>query len=286
MDTFSEEIKKRLKWYVYRLIDPRSGFTFYVGKGKDDRVFQHAKGLLPEDDGDDAETPSLKHDTIRAIMRAGLSVQYLIHRHGIETSDIAYQVEAALIDAYPGLTNLAGGHGSSIQGCRSVEQIVAAYGAAPLIAAEPLILIFVGKTYDERGGPYEAVRGVWKMSLAKAEAHRLVLAYDGAIVIGAYRPKRWLDATRANFPFLSSDRVGRIGFEGERAECWDDYVGRRVPSRRRGDMSAFRYLRAATSGSAESEDVGYAAMAADEEREREADAWSEGLVGDVGDEPG
>lgn len=30
---------------------------------------------------------------------------------------------------------------------------------------------------------------------------------------------------------------------------------------------------------------GYRAMAADEDREREADAWSEGLVGDVADEP-
>jgi len=30
---------------------------------------------------------------------------------------------------------------------------------------------------------------------------------------------------------------------------------------------------------------GYAAMAADEAREREADAWSEGLIADVADEP-
>ena len=31
--------------------------------------------------------------------------------------------------------------------------------------------------------------------------------------------------------------------------------------------------------------AGYAAMAADEAREREADAWTEGLVADVADEP-
>lgn len=30
---------------------------------------------------------------------------------------------------------------------------------------------------------------------------------------------------------------------------------------------------------------GYRAMAADEEREREAEAWTEGLVADVADEP-
>ena len=248
VDSFPSEVQAKLKWYVYRLIDPRTGFTFYVGKGKDDRVFQHAKGLLGEqDEGDDSETPSLKQDTIRSIMRAGLSVLYLIHRHGIETPDIAYQVEAALIDAYPGLTNLAGGHGSTLQGCRSAEQIVAAYGAAPLIVNEPLILIFVGKTYDDRGGPYDAVRGVWRMSRANAERHHLVLAYDGAIVIGAYRPTRWLEATRANFPFLAKDLLGRIGFEGKAAECWAEYVGKRVPPRRKGDISAFRYLDTKTS---------------------------------------
>lgn len=32
-------------------------------------------------------------------------------------------------------------------------------------------------------------------------------------------------------------------------------------------------------------DEGYRAMAADEEREREATEWAEGLVGDVADEP-
>jgi hypothetical protein len=31
--------------------------------------------------------------------------------------------------------------------------------------------------------------------------------------------------------------------------------------------------------------AGYAAMAADEEREREAEAWIEGLIGDVAEEP-
>jgi len=34
------------KYYVYRLVDPRTLHTFYVGKGCGDRVFQHAKGVL------------------------------------------------------------------------------------------------------------------------------------------------------------------------------------------------------------------------------------------------
>ena len=58
MEAFPHEVRTKLGWYVYRLIDPRTGFTFYVGKGRGDRVFHHAKGLLDEeDDGDDAEVP-------------------------------------------------------------------------------------------------------------------------------------------------------------------------------------------------------------------------------------
>ncbi|MGK3600290.1 LEM-3-like GIY-YIG domain-containing protein, partial [Escherichia coli] len=31
---FTKEEIEHLGWYVYRLIDPRDGSTFYVGKGK------------------------------------------------------------------------------------------------------------------------------------------------------------------------------------------------------------------------------------------------------------
>ncbi len=40
---FPIEVIAELKHYVYRLIDPRNGETFYVGKGQGNRVFQHIK---------------------------------------------------------------------------------------------------------------------------------------------------------------------------------------------------------------------------------------------------
>jgi hypothetical protein len=43
---FSETVCNSLGNYVYRLIDPRNGETFYVGKGKGNRVFAHIQGEL------------------------------------------------------------------------------------------------------------------------------------------------------------------------------------------------------------------------------------------------
>lgn len=42
MDRFSNEAISKMGYYVYRLVDPRNGQTFYVGKGKGNRIFAHA----------------------------------------------------------------------------------------------------------------------------------------------------------------------------------------------------------------------------------------------------
>jgi hypothetical protein len=44
--SFSPEAAEKIGLYVYRLIDPRNGHTFYVGKGKGNRVFQHCRNAL------------------------------------------------------------------------------------------------------------------------------------------------------------------------------------------------------------------------------------------------
>lgn len=38
---FTPDVIEQLNYYVYRLIDPRNGKTFYVGKGN--RVFTHVE---------------------------------------------------------------------------------------------------------------------------------------------------------------------------------------------------------------------------------------------------
>lgn len=99
---------KKRKYYVYRLIDPRTFQTFYVGKGSGDRVFQHVKdvkSLISKND----DAVSLKSQQIAEILACGKQVISIIHRWGL-TKNEAFEVEAALIDAYPGLTNIQSGH--------------------------------------------------------------------------------------------------------------------------------------------------------------------------------
>ena len=55
---FTKEIADKLRFYVYRLIDPRNGETFYVGKGKGNRVFAHAADELEA--GADVESEKLQ----------------------------------------------------------------------------------------------------------------------------------------------------------------------------------------------------------------------------------
>ena len=181
--------------YVYRLIDPRSGHTFYVGKGRGDRVFAHAHNQLKEaeisqDERDNEEYLSEKNRKIAEIITDKLEVLYVIHRHSLETvaqeliedirsskgagqslvtsvaDKIAYEVEAALIDAYEGLSNIANGHGSSERGCQHVEQLQSKYQKEPLDPQHRLIAFSVGNSYRrEKGDLDKAVRLAWRASL-------------------------------------------------------------------------------------------------------------------------
>ncbi|HJN91582.1 MAG TPA: hypothetical protein QGF05_02495, partial [Dehalococcoidia bacterium] len=97
---FPPSVTLELKTYVYRLIDPRNGETFYVGKGQGNRIFSHVHDEQNLE-GDDLGN---KMRRIRKIRLAGFEIAHVIHRHGMDDKT-AREVEAALIDAYPGLTN-------------------------------------------------------------------------------------------------------------------------------------------------------------------------------------
>jgi uncharacterized protein len=268
-ENFPSEVKDRLGWYVYRLIDPRNGETFYVGKGKGDRVFQHARGALKAGeigDGDNVEdAKDLKIQQIKEIDAAELQVGHVIHRYGIDSEDVAYQIEGALIDAYPGLKNQVGGRGSGDFGVRHVHQIIAEYSAQPFDTRERLILISIAKTYfDPTKDLYDAVRGCWVINPTRAGEYKLVLAHLRGLVVGAFRPQGdWLPATRANFPWLTEDEPRRWGFVGVPADeqTRQYYVQKRVPDRyrKKGAASPIRFIEPSPAVRDESEAVSGAA---------------------------
>lgn len=121
---FSPNVTSKLKCYVYRLVDPRNGETFYVGRGKGNRVFDHVRGELAV--GEDELSSKLRR--IREIRIDGFEVGHLIHRHGLDDAT-AQEVEAALIDAYPETHNEVVGAGSDERGLMHAMQIVQRYEA-------------------------------------------------------------------------------------------------------------------------------------------------------------
>jgi uncharacterized protein len=191
---FSDKVSEELKCYVYRLIDPRNGTTFYVGRGRGNRVFAHvATSLDPSDSNEDTD---LKLGTIRAIRNAGFEVQHVIHRHGMDEKTAA-EVEAALIDAYPGLTNLAKGSGSD-RGIMHANEIVRKFEASPAVFSDPVVLINVNR-YTEEQDLYNAVRYAWKISERKAKEAKYILAVRKGLIIGAFEAHEWMPRRRRTF---------------------------------------------------------------------------------------
>lgn len=236
---FSRHVSEQLGYYVYRLIDPRNGETFYVGKGKNNRVFDHAKGKT-DDKGEDRITSKL--DRIRAIQIASFEVQHVIHRHGLDERT-AESIEAALIDAYPGLTNLVIGKKSRAVGVMHANEIIELYEAEMLVIKHKLLMITINRTAASES-IYEAVRYAWKLDKKKAEEAEYVLAVLEGLVVGVFVATEWLVASSENFEHRA-DRSPRIGFRGVEApeQVQNQYLRRRVPNefRRPGMANPVKY---------------------------------------------
>ena len=130
-------------------------------------MFDHAAAQVKDSKGDPVD-PKIKR--IHEIRGLGMEVEHVIHRHGM-TEAAAKEVEAALIDAYPGLVNRVAGSGSSDRGARHARQIVLEYAAEEFVLADRLIMISIGQMWRERG-VYEAVRGLWRMNMGRARQLR------------------------------------------------------------------------------------------------------------------
>lgn len=231
LNAFPSEVAKELRTYVYRLIDPRNGQTFYVGKGRGDRVFAHVNDKLDRsaDDWEDR----LKR--IRDIRLAGLEVVHVIHRHGLDDRT-ALEVEAALMDAYPGLTNLAGGKGSSDRGSMHATQILSRFSAETATIRDEDRALLITVNHSSLELPLlDATRFAWKIDVKKARAAKVILATVRGLIKGAYVAIDWFEATPKNFPDMAKGREvkGRYGFIGKEAPASVQrrFLDKRVPDR-------------------------------------------------------
>ncbi len=242
MDRFTDDVLEKMggngenRFYVYRLIDPRTYETFYVGKGCGNRVFQHAKEAMkmPREKEDDDE--SLKIRQIHDIISEDKEVIPMIHRWNMN-KDEALEVEAALIDCYPGLSNIQSGLGNDY-GVISAVDLQANLGAKEydepnedyvIIKIKPIMISLRG------GSLYEAVRWSWKANLDKAKNYRYVLAVVNGIVREIYEVTQWQ---------YRNDGSGRIEFTGNVADGpISNIKGNRIPQkyRTRGAANPFIY---------------------------------------------
>lgn len=248
---FPPGVMEHLGWYVYRLIDPRDGSTFYVGKGKGNRVFAHMRGEVAAVDDDELLSNKLKQ--LREIRLAGLEVIHVIHRHGMADEKTAYEVEAALIDAYPGLTNIMSGAGSNEYGAAHIKELIATYQPETVEFQHKVLMISVNRSSKDVD-LYDAVRFSWRVRVERARKAEFILATVRGIVRGVYIADEWLESTRENFPEMpswdaddefESTQKSRFGFRGRLAppDIAKIYIAKKIPDvlRKKGAMSPVKY---------------------------------------------
>ena len=226
-------------YYVYRLVDPSTGHTFYVGKGKGDRVFQHVKEankLISADENAD----SLKIQQINQITQIDKKeVIHIIHRWGMSENE-ALEVESALIDVYPGLslTNKQSGYGAD-RGMISADKWREMRETA--VYEEPEVDYVIIKIREEilKSNNYDiycTTRKAWSAKLTSANRYKYVFSVVNGIVKEVFEVTRWYESVAYG---------ERIEFEGK--PCKEDWtkqvLGRKIPEkyRKRGLANPFLY---------------------------------------------
>lgn len=225
---FTPEVIEQLQYYVYRLIDPRSGQTFYVGKGKGNRLYAHVNDALKDYEGisytdSEEDDVSSKIQQIRDIKNAGLEVIHVIQRYGL-TEKEAFEVEAALIDCYGGLTNIQSGY-SSDRGVNNAEVLQRDLSCEVFEDIDDLKYCIIKITADiirSRGSVYETVRKHWRVNLNRIKNIKYVLASCNGVIVDVFEADCW---------YVAPDVPDRCMFDGKQAsdEIRNLFINKRLP---------------------------------------------------------
>jgi hypothetical protein len=265
------------EYYVYRLIDPRTKHTFYVGKGKGERVYAHVRAALKdyngvdyrniEIDGEKENDDTTKMSLIKEILEEGLDVEIIIHRRDLDEKT-AYEVEAALIDAYPGLTNYQKGHGNSQRGATLLKNNIfhTDRKVKKQINEKPIVKQSINNTQDKLSeiqdkciiikikglspSIYDRVRRCWFNfnKKAKAEQAEYVLAVCHGRIEGVYEPTKWYytcndnECKKEKCEKYPCQRIGFIGHEAD-LKIQKKYLHKYIPEHFMGPgPGPFRYV--------------------------------------------
>ena len=189
---FSRDVAEQLKCYVYRLVDPRNGRTFYVGKGTGNRVFDHVKcGLSSDENG----IVPLKLKTIREIHKSGLEVIQIIQRWGL-TEKEAFEIESTLIDLFSLdlLTNEI--NGFDVGRCATNAEVLQKELSRKEFVDDGSVNYIIIKLHSQwleknDDDIYKAAKGYWKISPEKAKNYPIILVVVNDIVREVFEVKNW-----------------------------------------------------------------------------------------------
>ncbi len=250
---FSQKTQEELKYYVYTLIDPRDNKIFYVGKGKENRVFYHINEAISN------PIENEKLEIIRSIKLENLKVKHYIIKHGLEENE-AIIVESVLIDFLTfndfedvaKISNIVAGHHSFNQGIKTVNECEILYNCEELKKEDiqhNILVININKTFDnkrkrknenpvyERPNIYEATRGWWVLDKERAEKTEFVLAEYRGVIRAIFKPEKWVQD-------IENRGAKRWGFEGSEITSkaiLDIYLNKEV-AKTKGMANPIRYF--------------------------------------------
>lgn len=250
---FDEKSLQALKHYVYMLLDPTDNKPFYVGKGINNRLFNHLACALTDNDTSDS-----KYGKILEIIQSGQTVKHIIVRHGLSESE-AFQIEASLIDTltYCGilLSNIIGGHNSVEKGLMTSEEVVRLYNAHPLNEmGSDCMLININRTYQRGNGVnsiYQATRETWLISAWRLPQIKYVLSEFRGLIVEVFEVKNWYPKQRLKNKTIDKEKKIKIqvdvtgfGFDGNVAPdaIKNKYINKSVAHiKQRGAAQVIRY---------------------------------------------
>lgn len=232
---FPQSIFKEIGFYVYTYTDPRDNRIFYVGKGQNNRVFNHLE----------EKNDSQKVKKIQEIISAGYEPRIDLIIHGLKTDEEAKRIEASIIDliGIENLTNQVRGYETRTYGKMSVEQICSLYASEDVEIKESALLINLNRTFRYNLAPielYDCTRASWVVGDDRDKAEYAFAVYQG-IVQEIYKIEGWYKAnttfnTRGDHRDEESDRwefIGNLAQESIRVKYLlkdvSKYIGPRNP---------------------------------------------------------